>query len=80
MGGGGSAFTIRREDSMPAVASIEELREVDGRVKEFQASYPEAYQALVDLLRKYRRVGYKNVAKLLMNESTPEKLKGEASS
>jgi len=48
-------------------------------VKAFQASFPEAYQALTDMLKKYRRVGYKNIAKLLMNESTPEKLKGEAS-
>ncbi len=63
---------------MPAVAPIEELREVDARVKEFQARFPEAYQALTDLLKKYRRVGYKNIAKLLMNEATPEKLKGEA--
>jgi hypothetical protein len=79
MGEGESVFAIRREDAMPAVAPIEELREVDARVKEFQNSYPEAYQALADLLRKYRRVGYKNIAKLLMNEATPEKLKGEAS-
>jgi hypothetical protein len=65
---------------MPAVAPIEELRDVDARLKEFQASFPEAYQALADLLRKYRKVGYKNIAKLLMNESTPEKLKGEVGS
>jgi hypothetical protein len=77
---GGSFVTIRREDSMPAVAPIEDLREVDARVKDFQAKFPEAYQALTDLLKTYRRVGYKNIAKLLMNESTPEKLKGEAGS
>ncbi len=65
---------------MPAVAPIEELREVDARVKDFQAKFPEAYQALTALLKTYRRVGYKNIAKLLMNESTPEKLKGEAGS
>lgn len=64
---------------MPAVASIEELREVDAALKGFQASFPEAYGAITDLLRKYRRIGYKNIAKLLMNEATPEKLKGEAS-
>jgi len=63
---------------MPAVASIEDLRELDARVKEFQAGYPEAYRALADLLKKYRRIGYKNIAKLLLNEATPEKLKGEA--
>jgi hypothetical protein len=71
-------MAIRREGRMPAVAPIEDLREVDARVKEFQTGYPEAYQALADLLKKYRRIGYKNIAKLLLNESTPEKLKGEA--
>jgi hemoglobin-like flavoprotein len=60
---------------MPALASLEELKEVDARVKEFQAAFPEAYGALAELLKKHRKVGYKNVAKLLLNESTPEKLK-----
>jgi hypothetical protein len=76
----GSVVMVRREGPMPAVAPIEELREVDARLKEFQASFPDAYQALADLLRKYRKVGYKNIAKLLMNEATPEKLKGEGGS
>ena len=61
-----------------AVAPIEELREVDARLKELQAKFPEAFGALVDLLKRYRKVGYKNIARLLMNEATPEKLKGEA--
>jgi hypothetical protein len=60
---------------MPAIASLEELKEVDARVKEFQAAFPEAYAALAELLKKHRKIGYKNVAKLLLNESTPEKLK-----
>jgi hypothetical protein len=67
----------RREVAMPAVASLEELREVDASVKSFQAVFPEASAALADLLRKYRRIGYKNIAKLLLGEATPEKLKGE---
>jgi hypothetical protein len=61
---------------MPAVADLEELREVDARVKEFQSSYPDAYRTLAELIKKYRKVGYRNFAKLLLNESTPEKLKG----
>ncbi len=65
---------------MPAVASLEDLKEVDSQVKQFQAAFPEAWQALADLLKKNRRIGYKNVAKLLLNEATPEKLKGEAGS
>lgn len=63
---------------MPAVASIEELREVDAALRSFHASFPEAHAAITQLLRKYRKVGYKNIAKLLMSEATPERLKGEA--
>jgi len=63
---------------MPALASLEELKEADAKVKEFQTAYPEAYLAVAELLKKYRKIGYKNVAKLLLNEATPEKLKGEA--
>jgi hypothetical protein len=77
---GGPVVTACREGPMPAVAPIEELKEVDARVKAFQASFPEAYQALSDMLKKYRRVGYKNITKLLLNEATPEKLKGETAS
>lgn len=63
---------------MPAVASIEELREVDAALRGFQASFSEAHAAITGLLRKHRKVGYKNIAKLLLGEATPEKLKGEA--
>lgn len=64
---------------MPALASLEELKEVDARVKEFQTSHPEAFQSIAEILKRYRRIGYKNIVKLLLNEATPEKLKGEAS-
>ncbi|HUX22582.1 MAG TPA: hypothetical protein VMW69_15200 [Spirochaetia bacterium] len=63
---------------MPALASIEELREVDARVKAFQAEHSAAYAVIAEILKKYRKIGYKNIVKLLLNESTPEKLKGEA--
>ena len=63
---------------MPALASLEELREVDARVKAFEADHPEAYRIMSEILKKYRKIGYKNIIKLLLNESTPEKLKGEA--
>ncbi len=63
---------------MPALASLEELREVDAKVKAFEADHPEAYRTISEILKKYRKIGYKNIIKLLLNESTPEKLKGEA--
>ncbi len=62
---------------MPALASIEELREVDTTVKAFADNHPEAYREISEILKKHRKVGYKNIVKLLLNESTPEKLKGQ---
>ena len=31
---------------------------------------------LVELFRKNRQIGYKNICKMMMGEATPEKLKG----
>jgi len=67
-----------KEEGMPALASLEELKEVDAKVKEFQAAHPEAFRAIAEILKRYRKIGYKNIVKLLLNEATPEKLKGEA--
>lgn len=63
---------------MPALASLEELKEVDAKLKQFKEEHPDAHRAIAEILKKYRRLGYKNVIKLLLDESTPEKLKGEA--
>jgi hypothetical protein len=62
---------------MPALASLDDLKEVLARLEELKASYAEAYDAFSALLRKHRTVGYKNICKLLLGEATPEKLKGE---
>ncbi len=62
---------------MPAVASLEELKEVDARLKGFQLDHPIASEALCEIFNKYRKIGYKNICKLLLSEATPEKLKGE---
>ena len=62
---------------MPAIASLEELREVDTRARAFRDAFPEAYRSLSDMLKAYRKVGYKNIVKLLLEEATPERLKGE---
>ena len=63
---------------MAAVASIEDLREVLARLEELKGRFPEAHQEYANLLRAYRKVGYKNICKLLLGEATPEKLKGES--
>lgn len=62
---------------MPALAPLEELKDVLMRLEELKARHPEAYEAFSELLKKYRKVGYRNICKLLLGESTPEKLKGE---
>ncbi|MEW5815965.1 MAG: hypothetical protein AB1798_11305 [Spirochaetota bacterium] len=61
---------------MPAVASLEELKAVQNQLNALSKEYPDAYGAFVALFRANRKVGYKNICKMLLGESTPEKLKG----
>jgi hypothetical protein len=61
---------------MPAVASLDELKAVEGDLNNLRSSHPEAYKNFAELFKKHRKVGYKNVCKLLLGEVTPEKLKG----
>jgi hypothetical protein len=61
---------------MPALASLDDLNEVLVSLEQLKAAHPEAYEAFAALLRKHRKVGYKNICKLLLGEATPEKLKG----
>jgi hypothetical protein len=62
---------------MPALASLDDLKEVLARLEELKASHPDAYEAFSAILKKHRKVGYKNICKLLLGEATPEKLKGD---
>ena len=61
---------------MPAMATIEELREVERSVLDFESRFPEAYVEMSRIIKTYRKIGYKNITKLLLHEATPEKLKG----
>ena len=61
---------------MPAVASLEELKAVEQQLRELSSRHPEGYADLVELFRRHRKGGYKNVCKMMMGEATPEKLKG----
>ncbi len=62
---------------MAALASLEDLKEVLAKLEELRSTHAEAYEAFSGILRKYRKVGFKNICKLLLEEATPEKLKGE---
>ena len=61
---------------MSAVASLEDLKAVDEQLKTIKEQHPEAYAHFVELFRKNRKIGYKNICKMMMGEATPEKLKG----
>lgn len=61
---------------MPAIASLEELKAVEKEIQQFKTTYPEAAGAVMELLRKNRKVGYKNICKMILGEATPEELKG----
>ncbi len=61
---------------MPAVASLEELKAVDEQLKAIKEQHPEGYADFVELFRKNRKIGYKNICKMMLGEATPEILKG----
>jgi hypothetical protein len=57
---------------MPATASLEELRAAQKDLQDAQT-----LEELKAAFRKWRRIGWKNVCKLWLDERTPEQLKGE---
>ena len=61
---------------MPAVASLEDLRKVDQDLKSLRDRHADAYGELAALFRSHRKVGYRNICRLLLGEATPEELKG----
>lgn len=63
---------------MPALASLEELKATQKQIQGLKEQYPEACQAVVDLLKKNRKIGYKNICRMFTEEATPEKLKQAA--
>jgi hypothetical protein len=60
---------------MPAIASLEELTAVQAALSELRERHPQAYEEFAALFRRHRRVGYKNISRLMMGETTPEELK-----
>lgn len=57
---------------MPAIAPIEDLRAAQKDLLETKDLYE-----LKTTFKKWRRIGWKNVCKLWLQERTPEELKGE---
>ena len=57
---------------MPAIAPIEDLRAAQ---EELLAA--KDLEELKQVFKRWRRIGWKNICRLWLEESTPEKLKGE---
>lgn len=60
---------------MPALASLEDLKTTQKQIQDLKNQYPEAVKAVAALLKQNRRIGYKNICRMLTGEMTPEKLK-----
>jgi len=58
---------------MPAVAPIEELRAAQRDLLEAKD-----LEELKAAFRRWRRIGWKNLCRLWLQERTPEELKGES--
>ena len=58
---------------MPAIASLEDLKTAQ---KDLQQA--KSLEELKAAFKKWRKIGWKNVCKLWLQERTPEQLKGEA--
>ncbi len=60
---------------MTAVADLEELQQVKKELESLKMKDEEIYDDFVDLFKRNRSVGYKNICKMLMGEKTPKELK-----
>ena len=57
---------------MPAIASLEDLKAAQKELQEAKD-----LTELKGVFKKYRRIGWKNICKLWLEERSPEQLKGE---
>ena len=60
------------EENMPAIASLEDLKAAQKDLLEAKD-----LDELKAVFKKWRRIGWKNICKLWLEERTPEGLKGE---
>lgn len=59
---------------MPAVASIESLQEVQKELTAIKKKHPEGYEAVANVIKSNKIIGYKNICKM-MQGITPAELK-----
>jgi hypothetical protein len=63
---------IKLEENMPAIASLDDLKAAQKDLLE-AANLEE----LKSSFKKWRKIGWKNVCRLWLQERTPEQLKGD---
>jgi hypothetical protein len=66
------ALCVGKEIPMPAIASLEDLKSAQKDLLEAKD-----LNELKVVFKKWRRIGWKNICKVWLEESTPERLKGE---
>jgi hypothetical protein len=60
---------------MPAIASIEDLKRLNAEIQDVKKEHPDACAKLAQIIKKNRKIGYRNFCKLFLDERTPEQLK-----
>ena len=60
---------------MPAIAPLEDLERIANELESLKMKNPEIYGNFVELFKNNRKVGYKNICKLLIGEANPHELK-----
>ena len=60
---------------MPAIASLEDLQKLNAEIQEIKKKHTDVCTKIVELIKKNRKVGYRNFCKLFTGERTPEELK-----
>lgn len=60
---------------MPAIASLEDLQKLNAEIKAARDKYPDACAQIAAIIKKNRKIGYKNFCKLFTEDVTPEELK-----
>ena len=60
---------------MPAVAELEKLKEAQKDLTATKKKHPQAYDAVVEVIKNHKMIGYGNICKM-MQGVTPETLKG----
>ncbi len=62
---------------MPAIASLEDLQRLNAEIQKIKDEHPDVCTKIADLIKRNRKIGYRNFCKLFTGERTPEELKSE---